>query len=413
MRVLILSDRIPPDRSAAGSVAWGLAEGLRDRAHDVAVVTTHPEKSSDGVVDGIRVVALRSRVSERWRAYASLYHPTLVGQVDRVLAGFRPDVVHAHNVHAHLSYGCLTAAQRRGIPVVFTAHDVMSFAYGKLTHYVDPLRCPSASPEQYRLPVLHNLRQARLRYNPFRNLRIRHVLRKHVRVRIAVSEVLRLALEANGLGGFRVVHNGVEAGNWQTSEQEVLELRGRLGLRDRPVILLAGRINEAKGRVQTLAALRRVVARVPNATLLVLSDRPFPLAPQEADLTTFVREAGWLTGASLAAAFGLASMLVVPSVYLDPSPLINMDAMAAGKPVIATCHGGSPEIVRDGVTGYIVNPYDSETFADRILGLLTNASLRDRLGAAGRERFLTEFTLERHVERMAAIYDEAIGRPAE
>jgi glycosyltransferase involved in cell wall biosynthesis len=104
-------------------------------------------------------------------------------------------------------------------------------------------------------------------------------------------------------------------------------------------------------------------------------------------------------------------LVIVPSVYLDPFGLGNIEAMAMSKPVIATCHGGSPEIVRDGVTGYIVNPFDTEAFADRMIGLLTDSDLRRRLGAAGHDRYLAEFTLERHVDRVAAIYEEAISPP--
>jgi glycosyltransferase involved in cell wall biosynthesis len=119
-----------------------------------------------------------------------------------------------------------------------------------------------------------------------------------------------------------------------------------------------------------------------------------------------VRFGGWLSGNDLAAAYGLANVVVVPSVYLDACPLVNLEAMAARKPVIATCHGGSPEIVQDGVTGYIVNPFDTARFAGRLVDVLTDDGLRTRLGNAGYERYLRQFTQERFAERMSAIFDE-------
>jgi glycosyltransferase involved in cell wall biosynthesis len=109
------------------------------------------------------------------------------------------------------------------------------------------------------------------------------------------------------------------------------------------------------------------------------------------------------------AAYRASAAVVVPSVFLDPSPLVNFESMAASRPVIATCHGGSSEVVLDGVTGYIVNPFDTAAFADRIVEVLTQRGLRDRLGRAGHERFLSEFTLESHVEWTVAEYGEAIG----
>jgi glycosyltransferase involved in cell wall biosynthesis len=83
--------------------------------------------------------------------------------------------------------------------------------------------------------------------------------------------------------------------------------------------------------------------------------------------------------------------------------------MAARKPVIATCHGGSPEIVLDGVTGYIVNPFDTPQFAGRLVDVLSDATLQTRLGEAGHRRFLDEFTMERFAERMSAIFEEVVS----
>jgi glycosyltransferase involved in cell wall biosynthesis len=271
------------------------------------------------------------------------------------------------------------------------------------------LGCPSPTSTDYRLPRGHNLRQAGFQFNPFRNPWIRHTLRHHVRARVAVSRALRQALEANGLPPFRVVHNGVAGDEWVTTDRAVAELRQRLGLHGRKVILLAGRINEAKGSRQALAALALAVERVPAATLLVLSDRPVVLGEFAELARDHVCLGGWLSGPELAAAYALADVVITPSICLDTFGLVNVEAMAARKPVIATCHGGSPEIVLDGETGYIVNPFDTPQFAGRLVDVLSDATLQARLGEAGHRRFLDEFTMERFAERMSAIFEEVVS----
>jgi glycosyltransferase involved in cell wall biosynthesis len=383
-----------------------LARGLRDRGHQVHVVTATPGASAGDAKAGVTIHSVRAQIPERWRAYRSLYNPPAVREFRRILERVQPDVVNAHNVHVHLSYGCISAAARMRIPVVFTAQDTMSVVYGKLQHYVIRSNCPPLLPEIYRLPFGHNLRQARLRFNPIRNTWIRHTLRSHVRARVAVSQALRLALEANGLPPFRVVHNGAAGDDLVVAEDYVAAFRERIGLRDRRVILLAGRISEAKGSMQALAALARVVDAVPNSVLLVLSPQEIQLGEYAPLREAHVRFAGWLSGADLAAAYAVAGVVVMPSVYLDACPLVNLEAMAARKPVIATCHGGSPEIVQDGVTGYIVNPFDTAQFAGRLVDVLSDEGLQARLGNAGYERYLKEFTQERFAERMSAIFDE-------
>jgi type III pantothenate kinase len=91
----------------------------------------------------------------------------------------------------------------------------------------------------------------------------------------------------------------------------------------------------------------------------------------------------------------------------EPCGRVLFEAMASSTAVVATNTGGTPEIVRDGVEGLLVPPRDPAALADAIGRLLADAALRARLGAAGVARARTEFTVERHVARTAAVYDAA------
>jgi glycosyltransferase involved in cell wall biosynthesis len=85
--------------------------------------------------------------------------------------------------------------------------------------------------------------------------------------------------------------------------------------------------------------------------------------------------------------------------------------MASGTAIVATASGGTPEIVRDGVEGLLVSPRDPAALAHAIGVLAADTSLRARLGAAGVARVAAEFTIERYVHRMLAVYDRAlVGR---
>ena len=85
---------------------------------------------------------------------------------------------------------------------------------------------------------------------------------------------------------------------------------------------------------------------------------------------------GWLEGAELATAYRLADVVATPSVCFDSFPTVNLEGMAAGAPPVTTCFGGAKEAVIDGETGFVVNPFDTDTLSDR---LITPA---DRRGAA-------------------------------
>lgn len=87
-----------------------------------------------------------------------------------------------------------------------------------------------------------------------------------------------------------------------------------------------------------------------------------------------------------------ADIVVVPSRWQEPLGLINLEAGACHKPVVATRAGGIPEVVEDGVNGYLVDPGDVDTLAARVAALIADPSLRARMGDAGRARVEQMFT---------------------
>ena len=364
------------------------------------VIASTDQADFEEVREGISTYHLHSQYPERFRAYVSLYNPQIVGKLKQLYERIQPDVVNAHNVHAHLSYSALSVAHRMGIKTVFSSHDVMPVAYAKLMHSI---------PSPYRLPRLHNLKQMRFRYNPIRNRWIRYVLTNHTMHRTAVSHALKTVLETNGLPPFEVVHNGIDVTRFQAKPDVVKQLRERWNLANRKVILFAGRLTSAKGVLPVLSALDRLNEAIPEALLLVLSAQPIEtqIPPEYAHLQArHIVSGGWLQGDELVGAYQVADVVVVPSIYLDPFPTVNLEAMASGKPVIATCYGGSSEAVVDGETGYIIDPLDTASFVERLTGLLTNEALASQMGQAGYARIQSHFSLEQQVEQMIEIYNK-------
>ena len=416
MHIVILSDTLPPDSpGGAGKIAWQLGHGLIGAGHRVTFITTARGHAGVETRNGAPVHVLRSDYPERFSAWLSLFNPLTVVPLNPLLRKLRPDVVHAHSISMHLSYHSLVIAHVIGVPTVFTAHDVMPFAYAKLTRFIDPARPDQRDGWDYGLPFGYNARQMRFRWNPARNLSIRHTMTYYTDERIAVSGALKAALEANRLPPFEVVHNGLDPAALTTTPARIDHLRHRYRLEGRRVILFGGRLSREKGTAQLLDALRRVRQTVPEVSLLVLA-RPSAYTDQvlaeNPDLADRIVLGGWLEGPDLAAAYGLADVVASPSVCFDSFPTINLEGMAAGAPPVTTCFGGAREAVIDGETGFVVNPYDVVALADRLTRLLTDESLRARLAAAGQARVREQFTLRHYTESMLAVYERAIARRA-
>jgi glycosyltransferase involved in cell wall biosynthesis len=88
--------------------------------------------------------------------------------------------------------------------------------------------------------------------------------------------------------------------------------------------------------------------------------------------------------------------------------MVNLEAMEHRKPVVATLFGGSPEVVREGETGFVENPFDVEAFAGRIRVLLTDPELRRNMGEAGYLHLQRHFTIERLTDECLEEYRRAI-----
>lgn len=391
MKVLILQEDFPPQAlGGAGGVVASLAREYARLGHEVMVVTAVQDKSKAGsfMEGGMRVERFYSSYHARWRAWRCLYNPAGARAVEAALKSFKPDVVHAHNVHEHLSYRSLVLAKQSGAKVLLTAHDVQAFNYGKLVNYTT-----------YKISPWRQFIEQRFRYNPFRNLIIRYVLRRYADRIVAVSAALKDALEANGIGNVEVVRNGMDTNLWSErgSETEAFKQKHRIG--ERAILFSGG--SYLKGAKQLLDAFALVRRQMPDAQLVVVGRN----APQGSGVVS----AGWVSKKDeLRAAYHAAAVVAVPSICFDSFPTINLEAMAAGKPVVATNLGGSREAVEDGKTGYIVDPFDTPLLVEKLADLLADAAKAKEFGEAGRARVAQEFTLERQAHHCAELFNQPL-----
>ncbi len=190
----------------------------------------------------------------------------------------------------------------------------------------------------------------------------------------------------------------------------------RLGLQDRKIILFVGRLIRIKGVHHLLAAMPEIVGKVPEALLLVVGGAFYGskrltryvrrLRRKSAPLRKHVRFVPYVPHGEVDEWFRLADVLVVPSARREAFGLVNVEAMAAGVPVIATRAGGMPEIVEEGVTGLTVEPDAlGSRLAQAVVSLLQNGNEARRMGEQSVERVQRLFTWDRMAERWLKLYD--------
>ncbi|WP_262059849.1 glycosyltransferase family 4 protein [Streptomyces sp. STR69] len=172
------------------------------------------------------------------------------------------------------------------------------------------------------------------------------------------------------------------------------EVRARLGLSDRPVVVCVSRLVPRKGQDTLILAMPRILARQPDAVLLIVGGGPY-----EKDLRRLVRETGVgdsvrFTGAvpwaELPAHYGAGDVFAMPcrtrrgGLDVEGLGIVYLEASATGLPVVAGDSGGAPDAVLDGETGWVVRGGSPEEAADRIVALLGDPELRRNMGERGR-----------------------------
>lgn len=401
MRVLFLNELSDPRIGSSIRQMYQHAESLRARGHEARVlsVTQDPAQRGWTELEGTPVFHAYSDYSPRYRAWVSLDNPRVREDVRAVLADWKPDVVHSHLIHTHLGYASLTAARESGAGVVFTAHDVMTFCYQKLTCFHGG-EAAGGLKRDYPAHWSKCIPCQRLRYRPGRNARIRAVLERDVDRFTVVSDELGRAIRANGIRVDRTVHNAIRERDRLPTDGEVEAFRAKHGLSGKRVIAIGGRLHEQKGVAQLLRMLARLAPEFPDVRLLVMGREAIyregfePLAG-ELGVDGLVVPVGWLDGDELQAAYAATEVFVTPSICFDTFGMVNLEAMEHGKPVVATTFGGSREVVEDGVSGSIENPFDVPAYAEAIAKLLRDPALSKRQGEAGRARLEAHFTIER------------------
>ncbi|MER6679831.1 glycosyltransferase family 4 protein [Streptomyces olivaceoviridis] len=187
------------------------------------------------------------------------------------------------------------------------------------------------------------------------------------------------------------------------------EVRARLGLTDRPVVVCVSRLVPRKGQDTLIRAMPRILAAEPDAVLLIVGGGPYEKdlrrLAHETGVAGSVRFTGAVPWSELPAHYGAGDVFAMPcrtrrgGLDVEGLGIVYLEASATGLPVVAGDSGGAPDAVLEGETGWVVRGGSVEQTAERIVALLADAGLRRRMGERGRrwveERWRWDLLAER------------------
>jgi len=393
MKILLLNDEYPPQgQSSVAKITKQLAEEYEKKGHEVTVMTTHRKEEVDEIKRDRNVISLPVSYQISQRHWKCLKMEKVSRMLETEIGLIQPDVVHAHNLHTYLTYDALRISRKYTKKIFLTAHDTFLVSYDRVRG------------KNNRIHWWNNLLSAGRRYCPIRNYMIKKILNQSGCSVVAISNATKSFFETNAIKIHSVIPNGIDLVD-PISNESVQNFRIENSLTG-PTLLFAGRIREDKGIGVAIKAFDVVLNRLPSAKFLVVGEieRLTPFLNDK--IRDSVITTGWISGDKINIAYAATDIVIAPSIYLDNFPTVNLEAMAAGKPVVGTCFGGTPEAVLDGETGIIINPNNIDDFAQAILDLLTNKELRSSMGKAARNRISQHFSLDQQVQNYLRIFSE-------
>lgn len=414
MNIFYATDAIPPEsRGGPGKRILSICEEFARQGHDVFLVATVDDYTSESTEQRGRLTIqkIHSHYNPALRPYRSLYNPSVIKKLKRLIGAQHPDVIHIDNIHQHISYAILGVAKKRKIPAFITARDAMMFAYGKI--YPKVKQCTN---NDYKVNWLENFRCARKSFNPLRNIIIRYYLRSARKI-FTNSFFLKNVLAQNGIHNTETVHNGIAPKASDLEEAFLRTKRVEFGLDNKKVVFLPGRLNFAKGIYALLDSMVFVARKVPEAVVLGAGADP----EERTHIYSYAKKLGiadhcvilgWIGGKELEACYMLSDVVVSPSLCVDFFPGVNLEGAQHKKPVITGCFGGGKEFVLDGETGFVVNPYDTKELAGKISVLLQNPQKASQFGIAGHKRLQDDFSVACQAEKLLGWYARCLASRA-
>jgi Glycosyltransferase len=374
-RVAMLIQKYYPHVGGAERQIQQLAPRLRERGFDVCVITRHEKGLSHlETIDGVTVYRLACPGP---KPLAAIFY---VWSAVRLLSKLRPELVHAHEILSPAS-AALVAKYFHGWPVL------VKILRGGLRGDI-----------------------YKLRRRPFWTQRFR-VLSEGVDSFVVISQEIDQELTALGVPSAKraYIPNGVDTdlfGPLQEVEKKRLRADLQLPLEASLVVYL-GRLTAEKRVDHLLNIWPDIREAFPRAELLVVG-----AGPEETRLRTQsvsiagVRFTGQVNDSRRY--LQAADVFVLPSATEGLSNSL-LEALSAGLPVLATSVGGTPDVISHGKNGYLIPPDDLPALKLGLTTLLSDPTLRARLGNGGRQRILTDYSLDSVAMRLDVLYSSLLS----
>jgi glycosyltransferase involved in cell wall biosynthesis len=394
MKILMVED-LGFDNGGISSYLINAIEILKKEGHTVKILSSDvnpEEKHSDKNAYVYSDYTFRSSNKYRIiRLIIRIFNPFSYLKTKQILKEFKPDIVHLNNFLNIASPSILCCL--KNIPTILTIHDysivcptgfrmlplkVCNLSYGK-----NCIKCIGIKGYYY-----EKIKR-----------KISERLFKNIDLFITPSVKLKKDLMKIGILNVRNIYTGIKLLKYSK-------------LIEGNILLYVGRLSKEKGIKYLLKAMIDITKKVPTAHLNIVGN-----GPEKKNLEELVKQLklknvsfiGQIPHKEIEWHYRISNIIIVPSICEEVFPLVGIEAMSVGRPVIGSRVGGIPEWLDDGKTGFLVDPGNSAQIVEKVIQLFSSRKLMEKMGENGRKK-AEQLDINNHMKEIEKVYQEVIGK---
>jgi glycosyltransferase involved in cell wall biosynthesis len=307
----------------------------------------------------------------------------------RVIYSFKPDLVHFHNIFYECSPSVLLAGKK--IPKIMTIHDYAMIC---------PL-CTKIKPNKnacYNKFGIKCIKCIGVKFfYEFLKRKIHQIFLSKINHFITLSKYMKKEVRKNFS---EIKINNLSCG---------LELFDYYPIKNYETLLYIGRLSPEKGVDFLIKSFSKISNKFNNIKLIIIGEgsekKSLESLTKRLNLSEKINFLGKVNHSKIINFYKNSTLIIVPSIWPEPFGLIGPEAMSVGRPLIATNLGGIPEWLMDKKTGYLVKPKDINSLAGKIIKLLSNKEIINKMGIEGRKKAINSFSIKIYVKKIETIYN--------
>ena len=402
MKILMVN-KFLYSRGGCENYMLNLGEQLKKMGHEVEYFGMYDEKNTVGNSAGkyTQNMDFHSKGLARFLyPFKIIYSFESKRKIMQAIDEFKPDIIHMNNINFQLTPSVIYGAKKKGIPVVQTVHDYQMICPNHLLYNFDNNEiCEKCLKGSYANCIKNNC----IHGSKVKSIigaieaRLYSILGTYKKVDLYISpsyflEEKLLAAKALYEGRTKTIHNFIDKNKF-TCENKSGE----------DYIAFAGRLSKEKG-VELLAQTAKLL---PEYTFMVAGDGPDRGLLENIENIKLV---GFLSGEKLIEFMSKGKVIIVPSIWYENCPLSILEAQCMGVPVVTMRNGGMAELIKDGVTGVLVDEPTPEAMAAGLKGAVENEEYYNTLKENCKKEKDNIFSVEEYTDILVKEYEKLIVR---